>query len=93
VSALDHPDASWYRPTFQGAAGKIAGLAATARDQWMVVVNAGAIAPGHSAMRIASRPAGSSTVHYVNAIDPGTAGSWLLPDVTLDNVDPARLPV
>lgn len=93
MSAVDHPDANWYRPTFSGAAGKIGGLGRNAKEQWTAVTNAGALAPGHAAFQIARQPAGATQVHYVNAIDPGTAGPWLLPDVKLDILEPARLPV
>lgn len=93
MSALEHPDAPWYHPTFSGAAGKIGGLGRSAKEQWTAVVNAGATRPGAAAFQIAHRPAGATQLHYVNAIDPGTAGNWLLPDVHLDNtVEPARRP-
>ena len=93
MSALDHPDANWYRPVFLGQGAKIGVHAAEAREQWGAITNAGALAPGHSAFQIARRPHGATQLHYVNAIDPGTAGSWLLPDVELDTVHRARLPI
>lgn len=93
MSAVDHPDRNWYHPTFLGQAGKVGGLGRDAKDQWQTVHNPGALRPGHAAFRIARRPAGATQLHYVNAIDPGTAGSWLLPDVELDTVAPARLPI
>lgn len=93
MSALDDPDAAWYHPTFMGFGRKLGEDTMTARDTWAVAVNAGSLRPGHSAFQIARRPHGATQLHYVNAIDPGTAGSWLLPDVVLDNVVPARLPI
>lgn len=93
MSAIDDPDAAWYHPTFLGSADKIGGLGRDAKEQWEAVTNAGALDPGQAAYRIARRPHGATQLHYVNAIDPGTAGDWLLPGVTLDNVAPARLPL
>lgn len=92
MSALEHPDAQWYHPTFLGSAGKIGGLANTAKEQWEVVQNSGALRPGFAAYRVSYRPRGTTQMHYVNAIDPGTAGDWLLPGVQIDDVAPARLP-
>lgn len=92
MSALEDPDAAWYHPTFLGQADKIAGLASTAKQQWQVVQNAGTLRPGYGAYLVNRRLHESTQLHYVNAIDPGTAGDWLLPGVELDNVAAARLP-
>lgn len=94
MSALEHPDAAWYHPNFFGRGAKIGEDAAGARAGWGAVTMAGALRPGHAAFRIMHRPDGASQLHYVNAIDPGTAGDWLLPGVQLDDIlEPARLPI
>ncbi len=90
MSAIDHPDAPWYHPTFLGPGGTVGVRGLEAKDQWTSITNAGAVRPGHAAFRIGRQPQGATQLHYVNAIDPGTAGDWLLPDVQLDGVEPAR---